>query len=323
MGRFSLLCITAAALPFCGSAGAPGPAYVVRDLGLPGSYSWAAAINDHGVVAANTLLPDGRRQCFVIDGARVTALEAGTECRGINNHGEVVGDLEKNGPWFAFVWRNGRLTELPKPDVQASSASAINDDGRIAGSAWLNSNCGQPVAVMWDAGSLIPFGPFTNPFYCDNSFALAINDRARVVGYYQIDDFYRVGFTWEDGSHKRLELAPSTVTGINKFGVMSGYTGNYSCPTQAFLLKNGAPNLLPETGTSQLLAINDSGLAAGWLSERLSCIGWTHAILWDGGAITTLPDLDGQTISKAYAINKHGDVAGISGTRAVVWRKDR
>ena len=72
--------------------------------------------------------------------------------------------------------------------------------------------------------------------------------------------------------------------------------------------------------TVEVEAINDRGLIVG--SEREPRDGdiTVTPLVWEGGVASPLPEPDA-TDSWAFGVNRAGDVAGISGGRAVIWRR--
>jgi uncharacterized membrane protein len=66
---------------------------------------------------------------------------------------------------------------------------------------------------------------------------------------------------------------------------------------------------------SWALDVNDAGQVVGLQSRN-----GMRACLWlESGALVRLPSRPRDRGSKAVAINEHGQIVGISGTRAVLW----
>jgi len=102
-----------------------------------------AAINNRTTITG-TCQVENQRRAFVLNPQNqlqvLGLLEAdvSAEAADINNHGQVVGYSDdphgpESGPQ-AFIWSSGKVMpiEFPRP-VAFSSATAINDDGQIAG----------------------------------------------------------------------------------------------------------------------------------------------------------------------------------------------
>jgi probable HAF family extracellular repeat protein len=171
-----------------------------RELGvLPGGlHSSAWALNDLGQVVGNSQFAGVWMEHAVLwdnGGIIDLGLPAGTTYSSpydINNHGQIVGiaryeDRGPNhftyGPWRAWVWQNGSIEELPPmPGEQASSASAINNNGQILGYSggpciWQNK---VPISLT---DLLIPKDSVMNLGYLSD-----MNDRGQIVGVGMISD---------------------------------------------------------------------------------------------------------------------------------------
>jgi probable HAF family extracellular repeat protein len=80
-----------------------------------------------------------------------------SEPRAINERGQIVGgsdttarDKKGNAIRHAFVWENGKLTDLGTLGG-SSEAVAINERGQIIG--WSETKSGAAHAVLWTASS--------------------------------------------------------------------------------------------------------------------------------------------------------------------------
>lgn len=102
---------------------------------FPGTHAVARVINDRGQIAG-----DGSGRAFLWEDGSATVLGSlgggVTEVTAINARGEVVGaGLTAGGEQHAFVWSDGRLTDLGLglPGGEGSKAIAINDRGDVLG----------------------------------------------------------------------------------------------------------------------------------------------------------------------------------------------
>jgi probable HAF family extracellular repeat protein len=167
---------------------------IMTDLGtLGGRMSEAIAINDHGEVIGYSSTPDGARHAFVWQDGKMTqlpTLDLGTlpvacsrntlvprcqrpcppkrppSCRywrnevvAINDRGEVIGVSQTDaGAGRAFLWENGRMTDLGTLGGRDSEAIAINDRGQIVGRSDTRNTASQhyarPRPFLWEGGTI-------------------------------------------------------------------------------------------------------------------------------------------------------------------------
>jgi uncharacterized membrane protein len=92
----------------------------------------------------------------------------------INDRGEVAGCFSV-GSAGSFVWRRGRVTEIPLlpnlPPASAMQAQAINNRGQVVG-------YGGSDGFLWDHGTLTVLPRL----YGNGPAALDINNRGQIVG---------------------------------------------------------------------------------------------------------------------------------------------
>lgn len=159
----------------------------------------------------------------------------------------------------------------------------------------------------------------------------AINAAGDVAGWFQTSQGWRA-VRWS--GTQRLDLgtlpgmASSLAKGINDAGAIVGNSfASAFFSTRAFVwTPAGGMKSLQDLGgdASLALAINNSGVAAGWASDPNGVV---HAVRW--GADRKVTDLNpaGAT-SQALAVNDSGDVVGWvflpfgAGSHAYLWRHD-
>lgn len=192
-----------------------------------------------------------------------------------------------------------RVIELDSPDRTAGAGISVNNLGWVAGSVAdeLTSR-----ATLWRGGRAHDLGTLGGP----NSAVLwpVKNDRGIVVG---------VAETAADDPRDELWSC---------FYFFPAGTGK-TC--RGFVWEGGRMRALGTFGGTHGFAAgaNDDGLVVGWAelaTQDPTCnapqvLGF-HAAVWDtrrGDRIDDLPPLAGDSASAATAINRWGDVVGISG----------
>lgn len=133
--------------PFISRAGKYTAEILNVDLKKVGAYP--TAINDKGVIVGTYVTPNlwlaqpyaQVVRSFIFDGknfADLGNLPGGqsVEATAINKHGQVVGSATTaDGSTHAFLYDNGKMTDLGTLDGNASYAKSINDSGEIVGTA--------------------------------------------------------------------------------------------------------------------------------------------------------------------------------------------
>lgn len=148
----------------------------------------ADRLNDAGwMVGAATLAAGGKSHAALWKGAG-RPLDLGTlggsesYASGINSAGAVVGWARAaDGVQHAFVWRNGRMTDLT-PRGLAAEAKGINDAGAVVG--WASKGEGQARAVIWEGGQIRYLDEMLPLFsgWRRLSEAKAVNNRGQIIG---------------------------------------------------------------------------------------------------------------------------------------------
>lgn len=183
---------------------------------LGGAYSSATAVNAAGDTVGSAQTTSGTRHAVLWrtkDPIDLGLLAQGdySSARDINDKSEVVGEanLIPNGKPQAFLWRAGKMRQLPKlPGGAICSAQALNNGGAIIGSCDLPN--GPAHGVMWRNGSIRDLGTLGDEDA--PSTALDINARAQVVGTSEASADKLRAFLWEKGEMVNLNklIAPNS-----------------------------------------------------------------------------------------------------------------
>ncbi|RME34397.1 MAG: hypothetical protein D6786_05035 [Gammaproteobacteria bacterium] len=193
--------------------------------------------------------------------------------------------------------------------VESTSGSILsldlNDRGEVVGNF---SGSVQP--FLWRSGSVqyldLPSG-------ASAAGASAINNHGVVVGSATFAGSDQPVVWSADGTAHTIGPAVSAAyyaNDINDNGLIAG-------GSPSFLWQSGSTTVLP-SGFGYLKAINNSGYAVGDDSGSPR-----HAVYWNGWSVVNLGTLYGSATSesRAYAINDHDEVVGISDKRAFLWRE--
>jgi probable HAF family extracellular repeat protein len=207
---------------------------------FPGKNSKALAVNDAGDVVGESEI-EGKAPVVAAlwNNRQVTRLGGccGGVARGINNHGQIVGDLyDQAGRYRAFLWDGVRGIEFLGPAGGYSSAIAINDAGHV-----LLQELERGMSVYRSPETTIHIEiPGREP-----GDGRAINNADEVVGafgpYFDADH----AFLWseKDGFRDLNDLIPANsgwklqvATGINDRGEIVGFGTHSGEDVPGFLL---------------------------------------------------------------------------------------
>ena len=239
---------------------------------------------------------------------------ASSYAAGVNNSGQIVGRYDTAYGYAAFVYSNGKMTDLGNIDIYGdpyhttAAASSVNDSGQIVGA--FTYRAPDPVngvsafgAFLYENGQMRPIGGQYNHAESGLQSAQAINNTGQVVGY----DLYGKAALYQNGVTIELNLQAKTTraNAINNQGMIVGNDG-----TGAFSYQNDVEQILPALDPainygSEALGINDSGKVVGYsgASDRFS-----HATLWQNGVPYDLGSFGRGSV--AYDINNSDMVVG-------------
>lgn len=303
------------------AAKAARPGVTVTDLGtLGGRTSFAAAINDKGVVTGGADLANGTQHAFRwSDGDMVDlgTLPNGSSSFGadINFRGDVVGtSVTPQGPFGrATLWRNGEdPVDLGTFGGTIGSATGINDKGVVVGVAGIPGDT-EPRAFVWDGGPLEGVGDLGPP-----SRASAINKHGAIVGSGLVPGssggLVDHAFAFAGGSVADLgsTLAGDAAgaTDLNDHGVIVG--SDLGTAEDGWIFRKGEMVDLGFRGSPS--AINNHGTIVGSFCVDLPLCDTSHAFVVRDGARVDLNDLlpagSGWVLRTAADVNDHGVVVG-------------
>jgi probable HAF family extracellular repeat protein len=252
------------------------PTYDLVDLGtLGGATSWAKDVDAAGRVVGQA--------------------ETGGNGAGCGG-GEATAD-------HAFLWADGRMTDLGTLGGTNSAAAEIAATGLIVG--WAETAAGAQHAALWDHGIATDLGTLGGT----NSAATAVNAEGQVVGWAetgrpdenQWSGVERHAFLWEAG--KLTDLAPLVAAAaIDDAGRVVGQVEDGG----AALMEDG--HLIDLAPLVEVAGIDAAGRIVGAVEVAE---GHQHAAIWDDGVVTDLGALqDRHQDSAAADINATGQIVG-------------
>jgi uncharacterized membrane protein len=257
---------------------------------------------------------------------RALPLPAGASsgaARAVNRDGVIVGSVGDGSRTHAARWnKNGSVDVLTAANASDSGATAISDDGRIAG--WSGGAFGpkSPVRFADGAAVAVPGDP------SGTGMVTGIANGGTVIGYLRTYMCNCPEHGFEEGIHGKMMLSPapdgiSMPEAIQSDGLRIAGTVNYQAVTwriglspathQPFWKRTTVGHLEPNAATYANGMSRDGVYLAG--SAEVSGVNraWVH----EGGGFTTLPG----TNAAAADVNGSGTVLGTIADKPVVWHR--
>lgn len=294
----AVLAVLAIVVPLCARAGVIGTVpgngftFINFDPSFTGSSAGSNAngISNKGHVVVNVIATDGSSPNFTGTPARTLQLNTavGAMAFGVNSSGAVVGS--QNGKAF-FLPAKGTPQALTLPGT-SSSAFGINDKGQIVGQ--FTNATGQTQGFLLKTAKSTAVLTINAPSGPNTVNAQGINNFGLIVGFF-------VGTDGQD--HGFIAKASSAHNGV--------LTGTAVADPQI-------PNVAGEPGAtfvfSQLLGVNDAGIAVGYYGDSTTS---QHGFLYDTnlGTYTFLDDpagafSNGVEVTQITGISDSGELAG-------------
>jgi probable HAF family extracellular repeat protein len=118
------------------------------------------------------------------------------EVRAINERGQII---VQSNTVRAFVWENGRLTNLGTLGGNEISAIAINESGQVIGLSQV-AGSSQQHPFLWQRGRMVELATLSGRF----DEVLQINDNGQIIGSSKTRTGSQPPVVWEDGEITKL-----------------------------------------------------------------------------------------------------------------------
>jgi probable HAF family extracellular repeat protein len=320
----SLIALSATLVVGLGASAAE--TYTAEAVGVlaPGTQSIAFDVNDLGDVAGYFIPAGGDAEAYLwADGVFHELGTLGGSASiawAVNNHRDVVGESLPRGAsgsagFAAFTWSDGVMSPLPTLGGSWSVGYDINDAGVIAGLSY--NELSQEKAVRWVDNAIDDLSPNT---WQQRQRVTGVSESGLLCGWEYTplfgpnDAFVFDGAAWTQiGGFGQFDNAEAYA--ISDAGFIVGVStapGGDQGTVWTFTEPPQQIGLLPGMEYSELLDVNDDGIAVG-RSFKLSPPVASRALIWDGETLVDLNDLVPDdfpgTLFEAHGINAAGQIA--------------
>jgi len=307
--------------------------YSIHDIleGLATGPSWAFGINDANVVVGRFVTASMQDHAFAWKNGVMTdlgTLPGGdrSSAQDISRDGTIVGySFNRAGYVRAVRWKNGFKRNLGTLGGKESFALAINDLGVIVG--WATTAKGNRHAFKWENGVMTDLTPNKTV-----STAFDINRGGAIVGLFNTASGSPTAFRWKNGVLTNLGTHGtgfSRAMAINNTGQIAGDLGpgpgESPFFSSGFVFHRDVWTILPHIRLPSVFVrdISPSGVVIGASAQGsdgdIDPTG--DAWVWENGTMSSLPELRSDQATIPEAINSSGNIVGVEGGRAVMWRR--
>jgi probable HAF family extracellular repeat protein len=272
-------------------------------------------LNNAGVAVGCIYDAASRRQAFRWERSTGTVLlsipGAASSCAlAVNDAGQIVGQADGDSGSFAFLWEDGRVT-----DLGAGYAPFINAAGIVAGEipgapdAWMWSASGGRVALAYGGRAVSPAGIDAVGRVVANTFDVPPPYYAGFFGapvVYELQGGVAVPTPLDvsaASARANAMNARGDVAGIANIGLELAVIWTGSTMTSLGTLGGASSSVSAYRGT-----LNDAGEITG---SSGTVDGLSHAFLWRDGYMIDLGTF-GASFSDGVAVNNLGQVAGFA-----------
>jgi hypothetical protein len=233
----------------------------------------------------------------------------GISITGINDAGAICGGYaDSNDASHGFIYTaKGKLTTIDVPGGTDTFVNAMNNEGEVAGSAFVN---GYGVAFVYRKGVYTVISPATPETYF---IPQAINGHGSVAGYQESEFGTETGFTYIAGVYTLLSLPDTYFTAafsINVHNAAAGQLANDARQEYGFTYsQTGTEAIIGPSGSTDTfsLGINDAGVVTGVSYDTSgNSVGYTYK---KNGKYSTL-SFGGYSGFSGNYINASGQVLG-------------